>query len=262
MRKPTPEQVVQQEADESHAIHTQIVAALLDGRAAVWRLAEAFHELNERRGWQALGFDTLGEYLAQPEIAYQRAAFYALVGMWQELKLRRVARERVERLEWTKLRVTVPALKAGNVTIEDAVSDAEALSRSDLIEKYVSTRVDTMRAAPEGGEREHEQGEDREGESDPAKTPPSSSGQLAEPVRADELEPPNSVAVPVETAPPAEQETGDGKTAARCRRLLEHARVELDEAIARGGESALISMQTVKVARTVLAHQLGRKGGV
>jgi hypothetical protein len=128
---------VAREGEESHAIHTLILGALDRGRAAVWDLAEQFYELYERRGWLALGYETLVDYLAQPEVAYGETAFWQLVRLHERLLIQGgLDPNRVHRLEWTKARVVMKALAAGNVGIEDAVADIEALSRSDLIEKY------------------------------------------------------------------------------------------------------------------------------
>jgi len=133
----TPEQIVAREGEESHAIHTQAVAALRDGRAAVWRLAECWFELDERRGWKHLGYETLGEYVGSPEVAYSRTSFDYLVRLWRQFyAYAKLDRERIETLEWTKAVKVLPALKAGNITAEDAVSDVEVLSKSDLNEKY------------------------------------------------------------------------------------------------------------------------------
>jgi hypothetical protein len=134
----TPEQIVQIEAEESHAIHTAILSALERGRAAVWDLAEQYYELSERRGWKALGYETLRDYLGQPEVAYGESAFWALVRLHERLLVQgKLDPERVHRLEWTKANYVMKALNGGSATIENAVSDVETLSRSDLIEKYV-----------------------------------------------------------------------------------------------------------------------------
>jgi hypothetical protein len=138
----TAEQRIEREGEEAHAIHTQIVAALRDGRAAVRRLAEAFYEQHQIKGWHALGYESLGEYLGSPEIAYGKSAYFTLVNQHEFLIVqRKVDRERVEELEYAKVDVVMPALKAGAANLEDALNDVEALSKSDLIEKYRSKSV-------------------------------------------------------------------------------------------------------------------------
>jgi hypothetical protein len=124
IKKETKQQITRREADEAHAVHTQIVAAIRDGQAAAWRLAEALYEFSELRGYKPLDYDSMDDYLGSPEIALERTFAWRLIKSWRTFAIeRKVERERLETLAPTKAYRVLPALDAGRVTTEDAISD-------------------------------------------------------------------------------------------------------------------------------------------
>jgi hypothetical protein len=60
-----------------------------------------------------------------------------MIGAWKELVVHgNVDPERLERLDVTKVAVVLAPLRRGEVEIDQALSDCEALSRSDLRAAY------------------------------------------------------------------------------------------------------------------------------
>lgn len=130
-----------EEADERMkrltGLERQIHAGLRAGRATMWAVAQSLYEWDEEAGWSALGYESIGDWLSQPEIGMSRKTYYRSVQMWREfVVVRRLDPEKLLALDIGKVEVVLPALKAGRVDLDDALSDAEALGRADLRDKY------------------------------------------------------------------------------------------------------------------------------
>ncbi|HEY5342714.1 MAG TPA: hypothetical protein VIJ66_03540 [Solirubrobacteraceae bacterium] len=131
---------VQQEVAESKealAVEYQIVRALADGREALWRLAEALYAFDEIRGWLRLGYDTLGEWLADADVTMSRNYYNRLVRVWRDLVIeRQVDPELLRPIHLSKVIVVQAQIAAGRVRVDKALGDAQALGEADLREKY------------------------------------------------------------------------------------------------------------------------------
>lgn len=131
---PTPEERAAKKAFEVEAKIKKGVGAIRQ----VWiALAGYLHEFYVDKMWEHLGHDKFEEWLGTPEIGLGRSQVYALVEAYEELVVKReVEAERLAELEATKIAVVLPALRRGEVELEEALADCEALSRSALREKY------------------------------------------------------------------------------------------------------------------------------
>jgi hypothetical protein len=136
----TPEE--QQElAERAYELQEAVKAGLRAGREALWSLAKALHEIDEVRGWAALGYDTLGEWLADSEIGITRRTYFRLVKTYRGLVVRRsVSATSLQRLDPSKVDIVLPKVEKGDVLLEDALADVEAMPARDLREKYVGHR--------------------------------------------------------------------------------------------------------------------------
>lgn len=104
----------------------------------VWvALAAYLYEFHEGRMWELLDYDKFEDWLGSPEIGLGRSHAYALIETYAELVVKReVEQSTLADLEATKVAVVLPALRRGEVELEQALADCEALSRSALREKY------------------------------------------------------------------------------------------------------------------------------
>jgi hypothetical protein len=148
-------------AEHCYELHTRIVSALGEGRSAMWRACEALHEFDEEAGWTALGgYETLNEWLADPEVQLKKDAYYRMLRAYRETVVRRgIPMATVETIDFSKVDVVSPRVKSGEVSIEEALSDAQELGWRDLREKYIKRPdavpgVIDVSAVPEGAENE------------------------------------------------------------------------------------------------------------
>jgi hypothetical protein len=104
----------------------------------VWiALAGFLHEFYTDKMWEHLGYDKFEVWLGTPEIGLGRSQVYALIEAYEELVVKReVEADCLADLEATKIAVVLPALRKGEVGLEDALADVESLSRSELRQKY------------------------------------------------------------------------------------------------------------------------------
>lgn len=130
----TPEE---RAAKKAFAVETKIKKGV-GAIKQVWiALAGYLHEFYTGQMWTALGHDKFEEWLGTPEIGLQRSQTYQLVEIYEELVLKRgVSPEELAALEMSKIAAVLPALRKDEVELDDALSDCESLSRSELREKY------------------------------------------------------------------------------------------------------------------------------
>jgi hypothetical protein len=122
----------------AYAHECQIKDGLTGARSSLWGAAEALYHFSEETGWAALGYETLGEWLASPEVTLSRRTYFQMVQAWRELVvLRSVDSANVRTLDLTKVSIALPAITKGTASTEEVLADVEALSAPDLREKYV-----------------------------------------------------------------------------------------------------------------------------
>lgn len=127
----------EQRALECSLLDNRIKSALAAGREALWDLAQALYEFREASAWTALGYESLGEYLADPDVTLTWPTFDRLVQGWRELVINRaVDSSTLRNLHPTKVQIALPALTSGRATLEEVVSDVQVLGARDMREKY------------------------------------------------------------------------------------------------------------------------------
>lgn len=143
----------QARVDDAHRIQEEFIKAMGRGREAMWDLSKWAYEFKEAQGWTALGYEKLVDWLAQPEISVTRATFYRLHQTYYDMVVKREIPEATMRqVDQSKVAVVLPQIKAGNVSVEDALSDAEVLGMQDLRDKYRAASVPTSGTSREGVE--------------------------------------------------------------------------------------------------------------
>ena len=106
-------------------------------RVAWWELAEEFYDFHEAGYWSYLGYETLDEFLAQPELGVKRATFFRMTKLWRDLVVtKQLPIETLRELEPSKLREVTPAIMRGEVKPDDAFDDVNGLSFRDIRTKY------------------------------------------------------------------------------------------------------------------------------
>lgn len=127
----------QQNVESAYRLEEQIVVAIRDLRMSWVELARLLYEFHVAEGWQQLGYEQVGQWLASPDIELPRRLFFDLTAMWRELVVERgVSAAALGKADMTKVKDVLPAIRRGISSPEDALADAEALSRTDLRDKY------------------------------------------------------------------------------------------------------------------------------
>lgn len=120
---------------DASLLRRRLLSALQKGREAMWELAGVLYDFEESSGWLALGYDDRGDWLEDEGISC--STYLRLVSLWRELVvIRTLAVSSMRRLDPSKVQIVLPALKAGDVTIEQALEDAETLTQRELREAY------------------------------------------------------------------------------------------------------------------------------
>jgi hypothetical protein len=121
----------------AHELEQQIIACARGVALSTWGLAESLYRFHESAAWGLLGYESLGEFLAQPELGMSRTHFFRLTKLWRDLVVvREIEPAKLLQIEPMKLNEVVPAIMRGQVSVDDALSDAQALGARDLRKKY------------------------------------------------------------------------------------------------------------------------------
>lgn len=132
-----PGTAVERQAAHARAVETKIKKGTDAIKAAWGALAAFLYEFKEEALWQHLGHEDFNEWIASPDIDLGRSQVYALIEAYKVLVLEReMSADDLQKLEVTKVAQVLPAIRKGDVELEAAIADVEALSRSDLREKY------------------------------------------------------------------------------------------------------------------------------
>jgi hypothetical protein len=119
----------------------RVKEALRDGKAALWKLSEALYDFDSSKGWAALGYENLTQWLNDPEIDMTRGTYYRWVNTWRKWVVERgVAPEQLEQISASKAALVADDIVAGHVRPATAIKDVQNLSAAQLREKYEKPR--------------------------------------------------------------------------------------------------------------------------
>lgn len=125
------------QADIAYQCEQRIQQHVRNIRTTWIKLAEDLFQFHEDSMWADLGYTGFEAWLAGPEIELERRWVYDLISMWRELVVTRGVRpEQLAPVAVSKVREVLPAIRRGDVTVTEGLSDAETLGRRDLEEKY------------------------------------------------------------------------------------------------------------------------------
>lgn len=141
----TPEEVA---ARHAYEVEQRIKGVVWQLRAAWATLARDLYEFSNASLWRDLGYDSFEEWLAGPDIEIGRRWCYELISVYREFVVKReVPLESLAEIEPSKLQEILPAIRRDQVNLETALSDAKALSKSDIRERYGSGGAGTTQTA-------------------------------------------------------------------------------------------------------------------
>lgn len=121
----------------ARASFDKLIQGLTGARLALALVAEACYEISRDRAYVSLSYSTLAEFLADPRVSLSRSEFFRFAAIWERLVIEGgIDPQRLSVAGPSKLDVTLPAVREGRFTAEEAVTDAEVLGIRDLREKY------------------------------------------------------------------------------------------------------------------------------
>lgn len=124
-------------ASQAWEAHQLLMQGLQVTRMGLSDTAQACYLIRKGKLFKLLGFEKLGDYLADPEISLRSSSFHEYADIWKRYVLEGgIAPERLMDTGRGKLAVPLPALKAGEVSAADALEDAIVLGAQDLRVKY------------------------------------------------------------------------------------------------------------------------------
>lgn len=130
---------MEQRANRAHLFQEEIIRGALTVRYAWIHMAQKLYAIRAEKLYELLGAESFHEWIATPEVQLQRSQAYALTGIYKELVVERdIPVERLQTLDPSQIAEVIPAIRKG-ADVEECLSDAQVLSRSDLRAKYRGT---------------------------------------------------------------------------------------------------------------------------
>jgi hypothetical protein len=130
--------------------YNRLLEGLNATRLALSVVCQACHELSRDKSWTELGYESLAEFLASPEITLTRSSFFTMAQIWELYVLDGgVDPQQLAVAHPSKLAIPLRAIGANEVTVAEAIADVETLGARDLREKYQlavekSERLDSL----------------------------------------------------------------------------------------------------------------------
>lgn len=126
--------------------YNRLLEGLGTARMALSAVAQACHELSRDKSWTDLGYESLAEFLASPEITLTRTQFFSMAQVWERYVLDGGVDPRdLAVAHPSKLAIPLRALGANEVSVAEALADVATLGARDLREKYELPRDESQR---------------------------------------------------------------------------------------------------------------------
>lgn len=153
-RSRTVAEIVPTEAAAAAAFEIdQRVRLNLKAMRGMWvQLAQDLHRFNRSELWRDLGHDSFERWLMDPGLELERRWTYNLIATYEQLVVQRgVEPARLAELQVSKVGEVLPAVRRGQVSVDEALEDAAQLRRPDLELKYRGAGADGVSAGPDTG---------------------------------------------------------------------------------------------------------------
>lgn len=125
------------EALDAHQLEARIRSNVRQMRSLWIDLAGDLYQFHTDELWRKLGYSTFEAWLATPEIELERSYVFKLLQVYRELVVdQHVEAGRLSDLPIRKVIATLPAIRRGHVTVDEAIADIEATPSRDLEQRY------------------------------------------------------------------------------------------------------------------------------
>lgn len=129
--------------------YDRLLEGLNAARLGLSVVCQACHELSRDKSWTDLGYESLAEFLASPEITLTRSNFFRMAQIWELYVLDGgVDPRHLSVASPSKFAIPMRAIGANEVGVAEALADVETLGARDLREKYELPRVGSIRIDP------------------------------------------------------------------------------------------------------------------
>lgn len=145
-------------AKRCYELHQSIAAGLRAGREALWATARDMDTFDQEDGWSALGYESLHEWLADPEIGMTDRTFRRLLRCWRAVARQAIPDDELGELDLSKVDLVLSAVEVGHkangkrVTLKRALRDVKALGWRDLREEYLKAPPPALEPGDDDGE--------------------------------------------------------------------------------------------------------------
>jgi hypothetical protein len=137
------------EPDDAYEMEKRLKAALRLTRRSLLAVGEECHNISRGHAYEALGYETLAEFLAQPEVGMSRSEFFTAAKIHEVFVLEHgIEPDRLAEAGMAKLAVVLPKVTAGEIEAETAVADASTNGLRDLRDEYREPRESTVDQTP------------------------------------------------------------------------------------------------------------------
>jgi hypothetical protein len=124
-------------AAQARKVEEQIIHLRRQAQVIGIKLATLLYASEEERAWEPLGHESMKAWLDSPEIDISYSHAKGLTKAYREIVVeRQVEPAQLDGVDLRKLQMAMKSVRDGEVSMDDAISDAKTLGRADMGIKY------------------------------------------------------------------------------------------------------------------------------
>jgi hypothetical protein len=124
-------------AAQAHEVQRQIIGLRREAQLIGIKLATLLYAAEEERAWELLGHESMRAWLDSPEIDISYSHAKGLTKAYREIVVeRQIEPTQLDGVDLRKLQMAMKSVRDGEVSMDDAISDAQSLGREDMRIKY------------------------------------------------------------------------------------------------------------------------------
>lgn len=122
---------------EAHQVESELMRGFNAETVTRWFIASKMARWLDDRLWERLDYDSENAWFGSPHVPWSRSYARGVLSVYRALvKERGVDPKELTGIDLRNLQVGLPLLKDGKVTAKRLISDAKALSRTDMEQHY------------------------------------------------------------------------------------------------------------------------------
>jgi hypothetical protein len=138
---PFHEELQSHKVEEYQRLHERVLVLKQEIGRSFWEMGKVLKTIRDEELYKAGDYDTFEAYLGSPEVSIDRSTAYDWIGIFEDFSALNVGLSDIQDIEWSKLRKLRPVVRAHPEQLQEWLTKARTLSRSDLAKELGVSRA-------------------------------------------------------------------------------------------------------------------------